>query len=331
MMAPMAVEFPQRQIGALQEVAVRLLDSRKTGTDLSHLARDVLAGLYDVCAQHGLDRVSDELQTGDEDTQVRVLAERLATADLDGGGPRNTRPKQIADCVVAALELTVVEEPDRSVSLGDDVRAAVVAAIAGVVDAEVAPPVLREAIITNARARLEERFHPAFGKVVAQLDDRGQQLMKTPKVPLDALQAIQHALAEARNAVIGRIVGAAIDRAMPLIAAGDADAAARIDRPITVRSTPREVAILRACDARVAKSPPFIARSLFASLTDLVPIAWRAPAEKLIPYAASKTFAVGDMIDHPKFGRGKVIAAAQRIDVEFADGKHTLVHAPPRR
>ena len=46
------------------------------------------------------------------------------------------------------------------------------------------------------------------------------------------------------------------------------------------------------------------------------------------PYAASQTFAVGDLVDHPKFGRGTVVAAAaQRIEVEFDDGKHTLVHA----
>jgi hypothetical protein len=51
-----------------------------------------------------------------------------------------------------------------------------------------------------------------------------------------------------------------------------------------------------------------------------------------LPYAASRTFAVGDVIDHPKFGRGKVIATVlKRIDVEFADGTHTLVHAPPSR
>jgi len=49
------------------------------------------------------------------------------------------------------------------------------------------------------------------------------------------------------------------------------------------------------------------------------------------PYAASRTFAVGDVIDHPKFGRGTVVSRlAQRIDVEFADGVHTLAHVAPR-
>jgi hypothetical protein len=48
-------------------------------------------------------------------------------------------------------------------------------------------------------------------------------------------------------------------------------------------------------------------------------------------YSATRTFAVGDVISHPKFGQGTVVSRlAQRIDVEFADGKHTLVHVAPR-
>jgi hypothetical protein len=82
----------------------------------------------------------------------------------------------------------------------------------------------------------------------------------------------------------------------------------------------------------MSKTPARVLQSLLESLTDLVPIAWRAPVQTAVPYAASRTFAVGDVIDHPKFGRGKVIAmAAKRIDVEFADGPHTLVHVPPAR
>jgi hypothetical protein len=38
------------------------------------------------------------------------------------------------------------------------------------------------------------------------------------------------------------------------------------------------------------------------------------------------------VIEHPKFGRGTIVSMlANRIDVEFGDGKHTLVHVPPRR
>jgi hypothetical protein len=69
--------------------------------------------------------------------------------------------------------------------------------------------------------------------------------------------------------------------------------------------------------------------ALLGGLTDLLRLAWRAPAQTALPYAASRAFAVGDVLDHPKFGRGKVIASvAKRIEVEFADGTHTLVHAP---
>jgi hypothetical protein len=72
-----------------------------------------------------------------------------------------------------------------------------------------------------------------------------------------------------------------------------------------------------------------VQHALLVGLTDLLRLAWRAPAQIALPYAASKAFAIGDVIEHPKFGRGKVIATvAKRIDVEFADGTHTLVHTP---
>ena len=55
---------------------------------------------------------------------------------------------------------------------------------------------------------------------------------------------------------------------------------------------------------------------------------WRAPEQVARPYGASQTFAVGEAIEHVKFGRGSVVAVQpKRIDVEFADGVHTLVHA----
>jgi hypothetical protein len=139
-------------------------------------------------------------------------------------------------------------------------------------------------------------------------------------------------LFEARQAVIARVAGAALDRAGEVLGRVAAEAAARIDQPITLRATPREVAILRACDARVPKTPARIVQSLLDSLTELLRIAWRAPAQVALPYAASRTFAVGDVIEHPKFGRGKVVASvAKRIDVEFEGGTYTLVHTPPSR
>lgn len=47
------------------------------------------------------------------------------------------------------------------------------------------------------------------------------------------------------------------------------------------------------------------------------------------PYRASARFAAGDTIEHVKFGTGTVIRAGAdgKIDVQFADGTRTLVHA----
>jgi hypothetical protein len=341
----MSIDFPGPRIAALQDHATRLYESRRSGTSLASLARDLLLAFFDVCAHAGLDRVLAELaqafpplDLGDRSalaTHEAVLPAMLAqleTIDLDGGGPRGTKPRQLVDCVVAALGLTLVDEPDRTITLDDAVRVDVTRALAAVVDVELAAPKLRADVIADARARCDPRYHAAFDRLAAQLDERGLQLVKQPKVPIDALHATQYALFDARNAVIARVAGAALDRARDVLAGADADAGARIDQPITLRMTPREVAILRACDARVSKTPARVLQSLLDSLTDLLPIAWRAPAQPALPYAASRTFAVGDVIDHPKFGRGKVIATAlKRIDVEFADGTHTLVHAPPSR
>jgi hypothetical protein len=146
-------------------------------------------------------------------------------------------------------------------------------------------------------------------------------MLKQPKVPLDAVQAVQPVLYAARNAVVGGAASAAIDRAKQVIKRSDADAAARIDLPITHRLTPREVAVARACDDRVPKQPAAVVQSLLESLTELAGLAWRAPDRPVRPYVARQT----------KFGRGSVIARqAQRIEVEFADGRRTLVHTPPK-
>jgi len=334
----MSIEFPQRQLGALQDVAARLFESRKTGGALDQLARDLLRGFFDVCTYAGLDNVLDELKASertaleDNETLFAAVVAQLRAIELDGGGPRNAKPRQLADCVVAGLGLTVVEEPDRNVTLGDDVRVAVAAAMADVVNTELAAPAVREAIIAEARTRCEESFHGAFDKIVAHLDDRGAHLLKQPKVPIDASQAVQRALTEARTAVIARIARAAIERAKEVVGRADASLAARIDQPIALRSTPREVAILRACDPRVGMTPAKVMQSLLDSLTEVARITWRAAEQTVHAYGASKTFAIGDLIEHPKFGRGTVVSMlAQRIDVEFPDGMHTLVHVPPRR
>jgi hypothetical protein len=341
----MPVEFPAPRIAAFHDHAVRLYDSRKPGTSLASLARDLLLALFDVCTHAGLDRVLAELAEAfppldvadrsalaTHEVVLPAVVAQLETIDLDGGGPRGPKPRQLVDCVVAALGLTPVDEPDRTITLDGAVRAEVTRALTAVVDVELAAPKLRADIIADARARCDARHHAAFDRLATQLDDRGLHFVKQAKVPIDALHAVQYALFEARNAVVARVVGAALDRARDVLAGADAEAGARIDQPITLRATPREVAILRACDPRITKTPARVLQSLLESLTDLLRIAWRAPVETALPYAASRTFAVGDVIDHPKFGRGKVIASVvKRIDVEFADGTHTLVHTPSPR
>lgn len=344
-MRAMSVDLPRSGLVALQDHAARLHESRKPGTKLGSLASDLLVAVFEVCAHHGLDRVMAELAAAfppldptersglaTHDAVLPALVAQLETIDLDGGGPRGAKPRQLAECVVAALGLVVVDDPERAVALDDAVRVEVGRALAAVVDVELVAPKLRADIIADARARCDPGHHASFDRLAAQLDAPGMQLIKQPKVPIDALHAAQHALYDARNAVLGRAASAALDRARDVLAPVAPDAGARIDQPITLRATPREVAILRACDPRVIKTPARIAQSLLDSLTELLRIAWRAPAVAALPYAASRTFAVGDVIEHPKFGRGKVTASVQkRIDVEFADGVHTLVHAPPAK
>ncbi|HUJ59955.1 MAG TPA: hypothetical protein VLX92_15730 [Kofleriaceae bacterium] len=331
----MAIEVPRRSVLALIDVATRLIDSRKPGSELVPLARELYLGWFDVCMRRGLDRVLAELDAADrfaladDDARVAALVAGIEAIDLDGGGPRNVRPRQLAECVVAALGLAEVDDPAPAVSLGADVRAELDAAIARVVDAELAGTKLREAVIAEARTRCEERFQAAFAKLAVHLDDHGQKLLKLPKVPIDALHASQRALSDARVAVVDRVGGTAIDRARDALARADAAMAERIDRPITLRLTPREVAIAR---AHAAATPGEIARALAEGLCDVLPIVWRAAERPVIPYSPTRTVAVGDVIDHPKFGRGTVVAAlAKHIDVEFADAKRTLAYVPPRR
>ena len=346
----MSIEIPRRGYVGLRETAARLFDSRRGGTDLKVLARDLLVGFHDVCTFAGLDGVlaelagafapldvADRAAFADHEAVFAALVARLRTVDLDpnSGGPRNAKPGQLADSVVSVLDLTVVETPDDPISLGDDVRVAVAGALASVADVELAAPKMRETIIADARARCDESFHAAFDKIAAALDERALQQVKQPKVPVHALHAVQRALSEARDAFVTRVASAAIDRAVAALErAGDpaTEVAARIDRPVTFRATVREVAILRANDSQVARTPSAQVRSLLDSMTTLLRISWRTAEKPVRPYAASQTFAVGDVIEHPKFGRGSVVASlATRIDVEFADGKHTLIHIPPRR
>lgn len=343
MRAMSALEFPRIHLALVQELAARLVDSRKPGTETESLARDLLVGFFNICVRCGLDRllvelapdtpldITDTATLADEPRLHAALLKQLGMVELDAGGPRNAKPGQLVDCLTAALGLTLTDEADRSIALADSVRAEITAALASVINSELAVPQIRETIIAEGRKRCDAHYQAAFDKIAAQLDERGMRLVKQPKLPLDAVHAVHQVLYDTRNALIDRVARTAIDRAKPILARASAEAAERIDQPITLRITPREAAIIRASDPRVPKVPAAIVTSLLDSLSELAHLVWRVPEKVPRAYAPSQTFAVGDVIDHAKFGRGEVVAiSGSRIDVEFADGKHTLVHAPSK-
>jgi hypothetical protein len=52
------------------------------------------------------------------------------------------------------------------------------------------------------------------------------------------------------------------------------------------------------------------------------------PDESFVPFVLSSRYAKGDLIMHPKFGKGLVLhVEASRIEVLFKDGKKKLGHA----
>jgi hypothetical protein len=54
------------------------------------------------------------------------------------------------------------------------------------------------------------------------------------------------------------------------------------------------------------------------------------PEDAFRPFAMSTRFAKGDLIQHPKFGKGLVLVVEPtRIEVLFQDGKKKLGHAVP--
>jgi hypothetical protein len=52
------------------------------------------------------------------------------------------------------------------------------------------------------------------------------------------------------------------------------------------------------------------------------------PEQSFVPFALSSRYAKGDLIQHPKFGRGLVLTVeGTRIEVLFQEGKKKLGHA----
>jgi hypothetical protein len=194
---------------------------------------------------------------------------------------------------------------------------------------------MRDTIIAQARRKIEEQYFVPFEKITAELDERGMRVMKQPKVPLDAVQAVQRALTGARNGFLEKVGRDAIDRAKAVLATASPEAAGRIDEPVTLKLTPRDVAVVRIQDSRVPKFPSVVIDSIMESLGEAGRIQWRAAEKPVRTYSAKETYKVGELVEHPKFGRGTVTAVSTsmpRFDVEFADGnKLTLVHVQPRK
>jgi hypothetical protein len=335
------IGFPRRHLAPLQELASRVLERRGADSAPATLARDLLDGFFDVCTRTGQDGVLVELAAGfglpevtdgsglsEEPRLHDALAAMLGDkARFDRGGPRSTMPAQLTDCLLATLTLELRDASDRSVTLGDELRREVIAAIAGVVEVELTPDKLRPAIIADARARCEPQHWKAFDKMAAQLDERGARLPQQMKVPLDTVQAVQRALFDARFAIVERVANEAIDRARPILEREHAELAARLDQPITHRLTPREVARRRAAEV-ATPAPELVVRALLTGLSEMLEVTWTAPTAIARPYGVSQTFAVGELVEHPKFGRGVVkVVTLKDIEVEFDDGPHRLVHA----
>lgn len=321
--------FPASQLPLLLDLGTRMIGSRKPKTELEPLARGLLEGFVEICMLIGHDvLLRDDLV----DSTVPALVAELKKVDIDGGGPRNAKPRQLADAVLASLGITLADEADRTITLDGKVRADVAAALASVVDRDLALPKMRDTIIADARRIVEEQHFPAFEKLAAELDERGMRIMKQPKLALDAVQAVQRALTKARTAFFDRVGRSAIDRAKEVLGTANPEAAQRIDQPVTAKLTPRDVAIIRATDSRVPKHPGPVVEALIDGLSMSAGFAWLAAEKVARPYGASQTYAIGDVIEHPKFGRGTVVSMMmKRIDVEFPTGKVTLIHVPPNR
>lgn len=326
------LEFPRPRVSALQELGARVLETYPVEGKHDDFARELLAMFHAACLHHGLDGIIEALDWNDEPTMYAkraALSAKLGDkASYDPGGPRSAKPAQIAECLIAALGLNVIDEPDRTITLAGDVRDDMATAMRRVLDVELGIPKVRKDVIAMARAGCEERHLSAFDKLADQLDERGMKVLRQPKIPIDAVRASQLLLSDARRTVISAAANTAIDRAREILATASREAAARFEQPITLAVTPREVALRRVADPRAAKEPAGIVQGLLEALSALAAIAWKAVERPARAYAASQTFAVGDVIDHPKFGRGSVVSIdTQRMDVEFPDGKLTLVQA----
>lgn len=321
------IAFPRTRLASLTDLAAAVLERRGAAADNVTLARDALSGFADVCTRAGLDSVLTQVDVDDALLHEDLVARLGDKAQFDPRGPRNAKPKQLADCLVAVLQLEPVDPPERNLTLTAELRGEVVKALASVIDVELQPDKLRDTIIASGRAACDEAHLKSFDRSASKLDDK----LRVPqhlKIPLDGVQAVQRALSDARTKVVRAAVGAALDRAKATIAEHSREAAERFDAPVSHELTPRDIVVRRVLDPHSPRATDAVVQIIFETLSESAALVWPAPTVVAVPYAVSRTFLVGEVIEHPKFGRGTVKATAiQRMDVEFAEGTHTLVHA----
>src|SRR5688572_14419356 len=140
------IRFSRRHVSSLHELASQVLERRGVDSAPATLARDLLAGFFDVCMRAGQDGVlvelaqafapldlADRLTLCEEPRLKAGLAAMLGDrARVDRGGPLSALPAQLASCLIATLTLELHDPPARPVTLSDERRREMIAALAGV-------------------------------------------------------------------------------------------------------------------------------------------------------------------------------------------------------
>jgi hypothetical protein len=339
--SPHMIRFPRRHLPSLLALASQVLERHGGSGAPATLARELLAGFFDVCTRVGQDGVLVEVAQAFAPLDIADASGLREAPKLNSaltamigdrarfapGGPRNAMPAKLTDCLIAALTLDVQDVPGRSVTLSDALQRETAAALAGVVDAALGAGQLRAVVVADGRSRVDQQFHSAFDRMAAQLDPRSARIPAQPKVPLHVVQAVQLAVLAARTALLEKVANAAIDKVKAVLEPGHAETAARIDEPVTHVLTPRDLAVRRVTELQIPAADT-VAKVLLTSLTETLELVWTAPTAVARPYGVSQTYAVGELIEHPTFGRGTVkVVTVKNVEVEFPDGPHTLVHA----
>src|SRR5688500_7774048 len=105
------IGFPRRLVPSLHELGAQALERRGLDGAPASLARDLLAGFFDLCMRTGQDGVLHEIAQAFEPLDLAdasslseeprlqgALAAMLADRSrFDPGGPRNAMPTRLAD------------------------------------------------------------------------------------------------------------------------------------------------------------------------------------------------------------------------------------------